>query len=33
MLEAAPTERAQNHAFTGKCDNSAAMISRDRHNE
>jgi carboxypeptidase T len=33
MLESAPTERAQNHAFTGQCDSSRAMKMRDLHNE
>jgi hypothetical protein len=33
MLAAAPSERAQNHAFTGKCDFSKAARERDLHNE
>ncbi len=33
MLEAAPTARAEKHAFTGKCDNSRATRARDLHNE
>jgi predicted deacylase len=33
FLEQAPRTRAENHAFTGKCDTSKAMRSRDRHDE
>jgi carboxypeptidase T len=33
MLEAAPTTRAANHTFTGKCDHSARARKLDRHDE
>ncbi len=33
MLESAPTQRAEKHAFTGKCDTSKTMQARDLHDE
>jgi hypothetical protein len=33
FLEQAPRTRAENHAFTGKCDTSKSMRKRDKHDE